>query len=167
MMEQDWQLKVQSFVDGQLDEVEMREVAALVARNPEVAALVQEFKHTRQALAGYEELQPVPETREFYWSKIERQIAREPRTEAVRESPSPLAILLRWLLPVGGAVALAVAGFFLADGHGGRPSTQWQAGFAGVNALTYYDHEEGMTVMWLTYPAADTVAIEGNSGTMQ
>jgi hypothetical protein len=167
MMEQDWQLKVQSFVDGHLDEVGMKEVAALVARSPEVASLVRELKHTRQALAGYEELRTVPDSREFYWSQIERRIAREVSPEVAPEQRSLLGTLARWLVPVAGAVALAAAGFFVTQDNGGQPSTQWQAEFAGVNALTYYDHEEGMTVMWLTYPTADTVAFEGDSGTLQ
>lgn len=166
MMNADWQLKVQSFVDGQLDEAGMNEVAALVARDPDVAALVRELKHTRQALAAHETPRPLPESREFYWSRIEREIARLEPEPAAREAVSLVTILRRWVLPVAGVAALVAAGFFLAGGAGAQASTQWQAEFAGVSALTFYDHEEGTTVMWLSYPGAETVAIEGNSGTI-
>ncbi len=166
MMDQDWQLKVQSFVDGQLNEAGMSEIAALIARDPDVAALVRELKHTRQALAGGESLRPLPESREFYWSKIERQIARMEPESSVPVTASSLVLLRRWLLPAGGVATLVAVGFFLAGGSGTQAGSQWQAEYAGVSALTYYDYEEGTTLMWLTYPEAETVAIEGESGTL-
>jgi len=166
MMNADWQLKVQAFVDGRLEEADMREVAALIARDSDVAALVRELKNTRQALAAHETPRPLPESREFYWSKIEREIARLEPEASAPEQVSVLTVLRRWLLPVGGVAALVAAGFFLAGGTGTQASTQWQAEFAGVSALTYYDHEEGTTLMWLSYPAAETVAIDADSGTL-
>lgn len=79
MKNQDIILKVQAFVDGQLPESEQADIAALIARDSDVHALVKELKQTRQALAGFDEGVELPESREFYWSKIERQIAAFPQ----------------------------------------------------------------------------------------
>ena len=60
------QIKVQAFLDGELPAAEAREVAALIARDREAAALHTELKNTRRAIAGAEQGITLPETREFY-----------------------------------------------------------------------------------------------------
>jgi hypothetical protein len=59
----------------------------------------------KSAFAMNEQTAAVPETREFYWSKIERQIQRE---AAVRRAPGPLwaGRFRRWLAPLAGVAAL-------------------------------------------------------------
>ena len=80
-MSEEQQLKLQAFLDGELSENDSREVAAWLARDADATALVGELRNTRQALAGFEPALKVPESREFYWSKIQREIQhREPET---------------------------------------------------------------------------------------
>ena len=65
-----------------------------------------ELQSIKTAFAGDGQTVAVPETREFYWSKIERQIQRE---GAVRRAAGPWwpERLRRWLAPLAGAAALA------------------------------------------------------------
>ena len=51
MIDQETQLKIQAFLDGELAETEAREITALIARDRDAAALHTELKNTRRALA--------------------------------------------------------------------------------------------------------------------
>ena len=75
MNNHDDQLKLQAHFDGELPEPEARAVANWLARDREAVALLAELRNTRKALKGFESDIKLPETREFYWSKIEREIA--------------------------------------------------------------------------------------------
>src|SRR6267378_6728212 len=75
-MDYDAQLKLQAYLDGELPEAEAREVANWLARDREAAALHTELRNTRQALVGFEVGVELPESREFFWSKIRREIHR-------------------------------------------------------------------------------------------
>ena len=74
MIEYETQLKLQAFLDGELPEDEARTIAARVAQDPEATDLLAELRNTRQALSLFEEGPKLPESREFYWSKIQRAI---------------------------------------------------------------------------------------------
>lgn len=157
--DQDLVLKVQAFVDGELPESGQAEIAALIARDAEVSALVKELKHTRQALAGFDGSVPLPESREFYWSRIQREIGRFPRVEPESGGVSWGSLVLRWFLPATCLAGLVAAGFlFLQSPWGTGDEVAWQAAHDGISAFTYRDYEEGMTVMWLSYPTDNAVA---------
>src|SRR5476649_2494344 len=80
-MNQEQQLKLQALLDGELPENEAREILAWTQRDSAAAGLLTELRNTRAAMAKSEPQLSVPETREFFWSKIEREIQRqEPKT---------------------------------------------------------------------------------------
>ena len=89
VMDYNAQLKLQAFLDGELPEAEASEVANWLARDREAAALLEELRNTRSALAGFEAEVRLPESREFFWSKIEREIQRL-ETPAPKPAPVPL-----------------------------------------------------------------------------
>src|SRR5688572_6098577 len=97
-MTEDQQLKLQAFLDGELSEKEAREMASWLARDAEATALAGELRNTRKALKDSEPNIRVPESREFYWSKIQREIEREP-APAPERSASVFGILRRLLVP--------------------------------------------------------------------
>ena len=66
------QLKLQAFLDGELPEAEASKVANWIAGDGQASALLEELRHTQEALAGFEAGIRLPESREFFWSKIER-----------------------------------------------------------------------------------------------
>ena len=78
-MNEEQQLKLQAFLDGELPEREAREILAWTQRDGAAAALLAELKNTRQALVKSEPHLSVPESRDFFWSKIEREIQRAAR----------------------------------------------------------------------------------------
>ena len=100
-------LKLQSWVDGELAASEAARVVELVRTDKEAAALAAELKLTRGFLVGNEPEAKLAESREFYWSKIERAIA------AADQAPSApgswgLGWLFRYWPQLGGASAAAL-----------------------------------------------------------
>ena len=70
MIEYQKQLKLQSYLDGELPEAEAAEVARWLSEDQEASALLTELRQTTQAMAGFEDGVRLPESREFFWSKI-------------------------------------------------------------------------------------------------
>jgi anti-sigma factor RsiW len=150
-MNEEQQLKLQAFLDGELPEDEARATAAWVARDAEATALLGELRNTRKALTDFEPAARLPESREFYWSKIEREIQRlEPVPRPV-QTVSLASLLRRLLVPAGAVAALLIAGIVAIHPSGANASAD--AALADAGAFTYRDQAEGMTVVWLSYPA--------------
>jgi anti-sigma factor RsiW len=150
------QLKLQAFLDGELPEKEARDMAALVARDAEAADLVAELRNTRRALAAFEPVLKVPESREFYWSKIERALGRQEPVPETASGVSLLAGFRRFLVPAGAAAALViVAAVALVElgSPAGLARAETETTSADSGTFTYQDDSSGTTLVWLTYPA--------------
>ena len=155
-MDQDAQLKLQAFLDGELPEAEAAEVARWLARDREAVALLGELRQTRQALAGFENGIRLPESREFYWSKIQRGIES---LEAPAPKPAPPPLLARWLrflAPAGALAGLVAAGLLAIHTHSGV--TGMETAMLDTGAITYRDDDSGATVVWFSYPAENELA---------
>src|SRR3954467_4785574 len=107
-MDFDAQLKLQAYLDGELPEAEARDVAKWLAKDQEAVLLLGELRNTRQAMASLEAGVRVPESREFFWSKIEREIGRLEQPQRVEQKRPFIFRLQRFLVPLSGALALAV-----------------------------------------------------------
>jgi anti-sigma factor RsiW len=154
-MDYDSQLKLQAYLDGELSEAEGREVANWLAKDQGAVALMGELRNTRKALTAFEAGTRLPESREFYWSKIEREIRRlEP--EPARERPSLVAAWRRFLVPAGAVAALVIAA--LVANIQVSQSSALEASSADPGAFTYRDYASGTTLVWLSYPAENDVA---------
>jgi anti-sigma factor RsiW len=105
-MKPEMELKLQALLDGELPPAEAAVVRRQAAADPEAASLLAALENVKTAIRESEPGITVPETREFYWSKIARQIQRE---ESGRPAPVLAwpARLQRWLAPLAGAVAVA------------------------------------------------------------
>jgi anti-sigma factor RsiW len=169
-MDYDAQLKLQAFLDGELPEAETNEVANWLARDKEATALLAELRNTRKAMVGFEIGVELPESREFFWSKIEREIQRQERPESARAGIPRLA-RLRWLLAPAAAVALLLVGGLVATRHGGSSrlpdGAEIETAQADTKAFTYRDYESGMTLVWLSYPADSEFASVEEIGIIQ
>lgn len=169
-MTDEQQLKLQAFLDGELPEKDAREVAAWLARDADATALLGELRNTRHALADFEPAVKVPESREFYWSKIQREIQRlEPETApAPVRSFSLMTLLRRVIMPVGGLAVLAIAGVLAYNelSPGAPPVHVKAAMLADVGAFTYRDQAQGMTLIWLSYPAQKKIAENDSADTL-
>ena len=158
-MNLDQPLKLQALLDGELPEREAREVLAWTQRDAGAAALLSELKNTRQTLTQAGPHRLLPESREFYWSKIQREIERlEPRNASAPANPL-FGLLRRLLRPAGALAALAIA-LIVAYPHF-RPAAQTtvaeasevETSLADADAVTYRDEQENTTLVWLSYPA--------------
>lgn len=166
MMDQNLQLKIQAFLDGELAESEAREVAALIAADAGAAALHRELKQTRGALAGFESDIKVPETREFYWSRINREISKLEPVAPTQAAPTFWRMLAGWLKPLGAVAAVALVGLLAwhqtASGTGDTLVTAQM----DADSITFQNDENGVTFVWFTYPAENPVANDSGPTTL-
>lgn len=149
------QLQLQAYLDGELPEAGRREVEAWLTHDPEARALLAELRQTDAALAGADCDVKLPESREFYWSKIEREIRRR---EAAARPPeastvwSWMALWRRWLVPAAALAVLTLAFVLGPVLLSGRPH-ELEVVLATGNSTTYRDHARGMTLVWFSFPA--------------
>ena len=169
-MDLDAQLKLQAFLDGELPEAEASKVANRLGWDRETAALLEELRNTRGALAGFEAGIQLPESREFFWSKIQREIQRL-ETPAPKPAPTPLlALLRRFLVPASALAVVLVAGVVLVRPTGpfGHVHTAGiETALADAGAFTYHDYSAGTTLVWLSYPADNEVADNEDMGKVE
>jgi anti-sigma factor RsiW len=133
-------LKLQAYLDGELPESEARGLVDWLAADPEAAALLAELDSTRGALREFDEQIKLPESRDFYWSKIQRAISREvPAGEPIQDLPVWFAKMRRFLMPAGGVALLVIFGFLTTQSFRvGTPSIE--TAFSDPGALTYHDY---------------------------
>ncbi len=159
--------ELQAWVDGELDPGRSREVEAELARNPEARAFCDHLRSVRNVLQEHPPLRTVPDTREFYWSKIRRRIEEIEKASA-RNNPapqprSPWGNAFRWLAWLVPAGAVALTAILFLRSAGDRPVTpvdrnvashvmaghQIEAPDVGLTTLTFYSAQDSMTVVWL------------------
>ncbi len=147
-MNQEFELKLQSWLDGELSESEARRIGQEIAGDAEASRLYAELQAIKDTVAGNELTRAVPETREFYWSKIERQIQRETRSSRAVPMP-PMVAWRSWLASFSGFAALACM-MFLAVKPPALPTfDEISSTGEGMEAVTFHDQSAGMTVVWL------------------
>ncbi|HVU99764.1 MAG TPA: hypothetical protein VHH88_00280 [Verrucomicrobiae bacterium] len=160
------QLKLQALLDGELDEREAPGIAGLLARDAQAARLHEELRATREALSQAsletEAVLRLPESRDFFWSKVRRQIEAETRARPQTEHDgSWLTAWRRLLIPAGAIVALLLAALVTV---GPRPfsspaSSESEASYDdSSDVFTYHDYNTQATLVWVTYPAEDDSA---------
>ena len=155
------QLKLQAFLDGELPEAEAREVSNWIARDPEAAALQAELRNTRAAMRGCEAGVTLPESREFFWSKIEREITRSEKPATVEQKGTWFERNFRMLIPAG---TFAVVMVTLVIGLWGmglfsparRPVIE--TAMVDSSAVTFRDEAEGTTLVWISFNGENDLA---------
>jgi anti-sigma factor RsiW len=163
-MNSDLHLKLQARLDGELPAPEQAGVDAHLASDPEARLLLRELELTRSALAAGELSRPIPESREFYWSKIEREIRSQQAGETRATSPSRLP-WWRWgLAPATGIAMLAIAlGLVGLQRSTDRDRYLMSASLLDPGAFTFRNSQEGVTLVWLSYPSEEaTATVEAN-----
>jgi len=143
------ELNLQAYLDGELSPREAKRVSDWLASDRDAVQLFAELQNTKTALTHNDLELKVPETREFYWGKIERQIQSEAQSR-----PATVRLpLLRWqkfFAPLVGAAAMfvllivSVKQFSPASASDDVTTTSDE-----MEALTFRDHSAGMTVVWL------------------
>ncbi len=148
-MKEDLQLKVQAWLDGELPDHEARQLGEWIATDAEASALVAELGSVHRALSGNETHAVLTDSRDFYWSKIERQIRREAAQAPVYASIPWYARLRRYMAPLAGVAVLACALLMAVVQRSSAPVDETSSTGGGMEALTFHDQSAGMTVVWL------------------
>lgn len=109
-MKQEDKLKIQAWLDGELAPQESARIADLIDNDLEAKELSEDLRAMQKALEVGEKTAVLEDSREFYWSQVERQIEAE---EPIAENAQPelmsgsLGNALRWLIPVGSLAAIS------------------------------------------------------------
>lgn len=152
-------LQIQACLDGELSEADRRACEDRCARDPEARALLEELRHVRDALRHFDESAiRLPESREFYWSKIARAIERAESGPAVVRGGSWVEVLRawrRWLAPVAVLGALALAVTLRQPDSAPSDYPELHLTLADSAATTYRDDARGLTLVWFTWPAEE------------
>ena len=147
------QLKLQAYLDGELSKQEQRHISDLLARDAEAAALFEELRQTREALANAEEGVVLPESREFFWSKIQREIQhQQPSTQPAPAKPL-FAAFRKWLRPALAMAMVVLLGVIVTQQVSSPPGHAAVTSLEDAGAFTYHDYKAGVTLVWLSYPA--------------
>jgi len=151
-MNQDLQLKLQAYLDGELPSGEAQAVRDLLATDAAARNLLVELTNARDVVVAHEATIKLPESREFHWSKIQREISRE--TKSVPAAKFSFAAWLhRALVPAGATAAVAIAIMLSlpqANGVGDTSNTS-----SDTATFTYHNYATGTTLVWLDYEAAE------------
>lgn len=152
MITHEFELKLQSYLDGELSALEAAEVEGRLAQDQDCQALLAELRNTKSAMAAGEPELKLPETREFYWSKIEREIERLSRQPAVA---APKISWFEWvqrhLLPVSGVALLSclLAVMLIHSERSGSQFGETELAADDMGSYTFRDQQQKMTMVWL------------------
>jgi anti-sigma factor RsiW len=152
MIDLDTKLKVQAYVDNELNPSESRAMAARLERDAEARALYAELKELRALVAGNELEFKLPESREFYWSKIQREIAQL-SSEAERAERAPRPWWRRLLAPAAGfALLVAIAAPLLRSLQNTSELSamhEIETPLEEISSISFHSQSAGMTVVWV------------------
>lgn len=148
-MNETLELKLQSWVDEELNASEAKLVEEQIARDAGAHQLVAELKLVTCLMQGAELPRTVPETREFYWSKIAREIERQSRGAQPAAARRPFG-LRGWFSPFLGFASLACVLFLAVRPFSTPTFDEISATGEGMEAVTFHDQSAGMTVVWLS-----------------
>ncbi len=157
----DSQLNLQAYLDGELSSREVRRVEAWLAEDQQARLLVAELQNTKTALSGHESETKLPETREFYWHKIENEIQRQSQTHLEPGAPSVIVSWRKFLIPAAAIAALLVLAVIVANPDR-QPSSnlvqniarhfhEYESPSEDTRGFTFRDQASGTTVVWITY----------------
>jgi anti-sigma factor RsiW len=139
-------LKLQAYVDGELSASEAKEIAAALERDPQAQSLHAELTMARTAVRGNEMEVAVPDSREFYWSKISREIERLEKTEA-RTPALPWWRKLAVPLGIAAVVACIAVPMTLKETTSTAASQPTDEG--DTSTVTYYAEDGNVTFIWV------------------
>jgi anti-sigma factor RsiW len=166
-MNNDFKLKLQSLIDGELSRREARELEARLVADPAGQALRAELEMTRQALRGNELERLLPLPRELYWKPIERGIEAEERAPARRPASSLMDWLMRyWPQLSGAAVAACLLGLVAVQLRGLRGEV-WddiENPLTETGSFSFRSEQQRMTLVWVSN--GDTGGGEASDGSV-
>lgn len=150
-------IKLQAQLDGELTGREAQEIAALIENDAEARALFAELQQTRTMLAANEPEFRLPESREFYWGKIEREITRLEAAPAAAPAPGWLVFFRRHLTAIGGTAVAAALVMFVAVQMNltGDLFEEIDNPLDDTSSFSFRSESQQMTLVWIANPFVD------------
>ena len=153
----EWNLKVQAKLDGELSAAELAAVEAQLLREPEGQRLLAELVTTRDVLAVGEPELKLPDGREFYWSKIQRRIEAEERAAVRTAAPARhgAAWWLRFAVPVASVALLMTLALPITKSRLGVARAisflghEIESPLEETSTISFYYQADAMTVVWV------------------
>lgn len=150
------QLELQAWVDGELPSADAKRVAQFATTNADASALVAELRIAKGFLSGNEPQVKFPESGDFYWSKIRREIEKAERAEPKPASLSWAFAWRRLIAPLSGVaviVFLAIVSLNLFQQHGADDSANYLVEVENlsedIGSISYRSQSENMFVVYL------------------
>mgnify|MGYP007063409547 CR=1 FL=1 len=157
MIENEIQLKVQALVDGELTGRKAEELLRLLESNAELKSLHTRLTAVRGLMSGAELPRELPESGDFYWSRIAHEIERKDReTNRLARPASNINWWLRWLIPLAGVACLGLVlslqpttipdlGIMLSGDH------ELELSDDQIDVITFNSGDDTISVVWLDY----------------
>lgn len=153
MINDETKLQLQAYCDDELGVAERKAMAARLAQDPDLRALHAELQELQALCACGEPERKLPESREFYWSKIERSILREQAQPA--RNPF-FAGWLRILAPATGLALVLITAVFLGKFSADTQKTSYlheiETPLEDTTAISFHSETARMTVVWVQSP---------------
>jgi anti-sigma factor RsiW len=166
-MNEELQLSLQAYLDGELSPKDARAVAARIESDPGARSLHSELQQTRALLRGNEMDRRIPQTREFFWSQIEREISRQEVRTARASVPWWLEFLRRHLGAVSGAgvaLALLVLGAVQLNLVSGDMLEEIDNPLDETTSFSFRSESQKMTIVWIANPSSTKAEDEPDPG---
>jgi anti-sigma factor RsiW len=152
-------IKLQAHLDGELTGREAQEIAALLETDAGAQALFAELRQTKLLLAGNEPEFRLPESREFFWGKIEREISRP--ESALGRQPAWMMFLRRHFAALSTtAVAAALVMFLAVNSMSPAMFEEIENPLDDSDSFSFRSESQQMTLVWIANPYADDEAVE-------
>jgi hypothetical protein len=152
-------IKLQAHLDGELTGREAQRVAALIENDAGARALFGELQQTKTWLEANEPEMRLPESREFFWSKIEREIQRLDSAPAEKCTPAWVLFFRRHLSAIAGtSVAAALVVFVAFQMNVLSPSMFEEIDNPlddDTGSFSFRSESQKMTLVWIANPFAD------------
>ncbi len=157
MINHETELQLQAYLDGELSAGEARAVAEFLERDAGAQALYRELTTAKALLAKNELERKLSDSREFYWSKIRRQIEREESSPAkASKEPALARWWSRFLAPAGVLAGLAILlVVVLQSPEGGKTllalddSHEIETPLEETSSFSFRSEAAAMTVVWV------------------
>ena len=154
MKENEIELKIQALVDGELTEFEARKLRDRIKNDIRLQILHERLTHMKDLISTHEMPRVLPESSDFYWSKIAQEIEVGGSTAQSSAQSLGMKWVFRRLAPVLGiacvALLITLQGPNLPDlgivlDHNHELLTD------EIDVMTFNSADDSMSVVWIDY----------------
>jgi hypothetical protein len=149
-MNNDLELKLQAYIDGELPADQIRTVEMLLADDPASRRLVHDLQGIRGLLKTHQSEAQLPVPGAFYWSQIQRQITAQPVPRPNSNYLITNRLWLKWLFPVGLTALLAIGLLRLSPSQPQRIiPDEMESQLKDATFFSFRSQEDGFSVVWV------------------